>query len=87
MERCIWRDKNHPAGFQNIDEVKTRFKHGNFVGVCDPTGHIPSGHVFLTGMGGMGELAPSEVFLTRVSNVELSFKSVQYYLNMTSLLF
>ena len=50
----------------SIDEAKAVIKHGNVVGVSDPTGHIPCGHVFLTGFG---ERAPSEVFLTRVSNV------------------
>ncbi|KAL3774211.1 hypothetical protein ACHAW5_008536 [Stephanodiscus triporus] len=65
MERLHQHSKSHPLWFQDIDEVKTRIKHGNVVGVCDPTGYIPSGHVFLTGMGGMGERAPSEVFLTR----------------------
>jgi hypothetical protein len=50
----------------SVAEAKTAIKHGNFVGVTDPTGHIPFGHVFLTGMG---ERAPHEVFLTRVGNL------------------
>ncbi len=50
----------------SVAEAKTAIKHGNFVGVTDPTGHIPPRHVFLTGMG---ERAPHEVFLTRVSNL------------------
>jgi hypothetical protein len=54
----------------SIDEAKTVIKHGNVVGVSDPTGHIPCGHVFLTGMG---ERAPSEVFLTRVRNVQFVY--------------
>jgi hypothetical protein len=53
-------------------------KHGTVVGVSDPTGHIPCGHVFLTGMD---EQTPSEVFLTRVSNMLFVYVLVvQYHL-------
>ena len=52
----------------NVDGAKTVIKHGNFVGVT--SGHIPCGHVFLTGMG---ERAPSEVFLTRVCNLQFVY--------------
>ncbi len=54
----------------SVAEAKTAIKHGNFVGVSDPTGHIPPGHVFLTGMG---ERPPPEVFLTRVSNLLIDY--------------
>ena len=54
----------------SIDMAKTVIKHGNVVGVSDPTGNIPCGRVFLTGMG---EWAPREVFLTRVSNALFDF--------------
>ena len=40
-----------------------RFDHAYLVGVSDPTGQIPTGQVFITGMG---DKAPAEVFLTRV---------------------
>ena len=49
----------------SIRKAKARFKHGNVVGVCDPTGYIPNNHVFLTRMGEMDKLVPSEVFLSR----------------------
>ena len=54
----------------NVDGAKTVLKHGDVVGVSDPTGQIPCGHVFLTGMG---EQAPSEVFLTRVCNLQFVY--------------
>lgn len=46
----------------SIDHAKFSIKHANFVGVSDSTGQIPSGYVFLTGMGNR---TPSRVFLTR----------------------
>mmetsp|Transcript_21142 Transcript_21142/g.45875 ORF Transcript_21142/g.45875 Transcript_21142/m.45875 type:complete len:873 (+) Transcript_21142:47-2665(+) len=54
----------------SVDRAKVSIKHANLVGVSDPTGHIPSGYVFLTGMGNK---TPSRVFLTGVRNVLLSF--------------
>ena len=49
----------------SIKEAKDILKHGNFIGVSDSSGLIPPGKVFLTGMGNH---APKEVFLTRVSH-------------------
>lgn len=47
----------------SIAQAKKLIKHGSFVGVSDPTGCIPEGHVFLTGYG---KQTPSELFVTRV---------------------
>ncbi len=63
----------------SVAEAKTAIKHGHFVGVADPTGHIPPGNVFLTGMG---ERAPHEVFLTRVSKSYLMFDNLSKTLNV-----
>lgn len=52
----------------NVGGAKTVINHGNVVGVT--SGHIPCGYVFLTGMG---ERAPSEVFLTRVCNLQFVY--------------
>ena len=49
----------------SIGKARTRFKHVNVVGVCDPTGYVPNNHVFLTRTGEMGKLVSSEVFLSR----------------------
>lgn len=48
----------------NIDEAKAAIKHSSLVGVCDPTGCIPRGLVFLTGLD---KQHPSQTFITRVS--------------------
>lgn len=48
----------------NITQAKVAIKHSSLVGVCDPTGCIPGGLVFLTGFG---KQPPSQTFLTRVS--------------------
>lgn len=47
--------------FQGIEHAKDKIKHGNFVGVSDPTGCIPHGCIFLTGFTN----PPPTVFITR----------------------
>ena len=44
-------------------------EHATLVGVCDPTGCIPEGHVFLTGFG---RQLPHEVFVTVTPSGEAS---------------
>ena len=46
-----------------MEQARAKTKHSNFIGVSDPTGFIPKGHVFLTGMGNS---TPSKVFLSVV---------------------
>lgn len=56
---------------ETIDEYvgENMLEHATLVGVCDPTGCIPEGHVFLTGFG--REL-PHEVFVTVTPSGEAS---------------
>ncbi|KAL7550145.1 hypothetical protein ACHAWF_013386 [Thalassiosira exigua] len=71
------KKKESDLTMEGINEKKAfmqqlRLKHAHFVGVADPTGLIPKGHVFLTGMGCK---APFRVFLTRVRTFLAGFPS------------
>ena len=45
-----------------VDPIIARHKHATLIGLADPTGSLPHGCVFLTGMG---KEMPLRVFLTR----------------------
>ena len=60
----IFVDVTKLSQIGSIEEARHTIKHGTFVGVCDPTGSIPSGQIFLTGLG---DLTPPKVLITRVS--------------------
>jgi len=60
--RCKGVDGDVIQRYMEDFKQLTRIKHANLIGICDPTGNIPSGHVFITGIG---DYHPSKVFVTR----------------------
>jgi hypothetical protein len=57
MSSCVLMQLN---ALSYSDVSNSRLEHATLVGVTDPTGSIPQGHVFLTGLG---DAIPKRVFL------------------------
>jgi RNA dependent RNA polymerase len=54
-----------------LEERGKNLKHASLVGLADPTGMIPSGHVYVTGIHGSSEFGP-DLFVTRYPCTEKS---------------